>query len=231
MATNTEEIKKLKKEFKGLKDSLQEILDIVKTSAVESSANKEDSDEVGKLKKEIDDFKATLDSINKSSSPEPIIINKEERDVLFTSLYPGMLNLSTDRNGQGEVYTFNEFGEEKNIPYAQARQIIKNNRHFITGGLVFINDDDIIKVDRLENDYKKILDKDSILKLFNSDKEKFSKVYNNMTTLQKEILHTIIVKRMAKGKNVDYNIVKVIDDDLHCDIASEVENGKNLIEQ
>ena len=47
---------------------------------------------------------------------------------------------------------------------------IKNNKNFIEGGNVFINDDEVIKSQRLENIYKKLLSYDGMLDLLNKDK-------------------------------------------------------------
>nr|DAK84764.1 MAG TPA: hypothetical protein [Caudoviricetes sp.] len=210
MATNTDEIKKLKKEIQNFKSV------------------KEENEE---LKKELEEIKKMLsNNISTNQANAPIIINDTERDVLFTSLYPGILNLSTEGNGKGEIYSFQHFGEEQNIPYSQARQIIKNNKNFIVDGFVFISDDDIIKTERLEDKYKKILDKSSLLELFEMNRKEFKNIFENMTKSQKEIIHRIVAEKINKKEDVDANIIAIINEILHCDIMAEIENGKDLEE-
>lgn len=207
MATNTDEIKKLKKQIKDLQADINE---------------KE------QLKQEIEELKKTI--ANNSIVSQGIVVSNQDRDILFTSLCPGILNLSTEGYGKGEVYTFEKFGEEINIPYSQARQIIKNNKSFITGGLVFINDDEIIASERLVNEYKKILNKDKMLKIFEANRTEFKSVFGAMTDSQKEVLHQIIVQRLLENKDVDMNIVYIVNEAMNCDIMKEVESGKGLTE-
>lgn len=194
MATNTEELKKLKKELNELKKLLAQ---------------------------------ATETSVNQNNN----VPMNNDRDILFTSLYPGILNLSTEGNGVGDIYTFNEFGSELNIPYQEARQIIRKNRRFATEGYFFISDDDIIKSERLESDYKTILDKNKILNLFEVSGDKFRKIFENMTGAQQDILHQIVVKKLKNNENVDMNVVYVINETLKCDVLDESKNDKKLEEK
>ena len=158
-------------------------------------------------------------------------IGDNEKDVTLTSLTVGQLNLSTEGYGAGVVYTFNEIGEQQTVPYSDLKRIIKNNKNFIEGGNVFINDDEVIKSQRLENIYKKLLSYDEMLELFNKDKKAFSKIFEGMTKNQKENLKGIIFDKLGKdSSSVDMNIVQVINDDMNIDIMNEFRQSKELID-
>lgn len=215
MATNTDEIKKLKKQIKELKDIAEE--------------KEQMKQEKEQMKQEIEELKKIIKA--SFAQPQEIISNNQDRDILFTSLYPGILNLSTEGYGKGDVFTFEKFGEEVNIPYSQARQIIRNNKSFITGGLVFISDDEIIKSERLTNDYKKILNKEKLLKTFEMNKNEFKDIFEAMTDSQKEILHQTMINRLVAGKDVDMNMVSIVNNAMNCDILKEVNDGKGLTEE
>ena len=205
MATNTDEIKSLKKNIKKITEEKEELV------------------------KEIEEIKKMLASANSVQQTQtPIIINDSDRDVLFTSLYPGLLNLSTEGYGNGDIYTFDHFGDEQNIPYSHAKQIIRNNKSFITGGYVFINDDELVRSERLESQYKKILNKEKILKTFSLNKTEFKQVFENMTDAQKEILRQVVTRKMSDGQDVDMNIVDMINKELNCNIGEEIKNGEGL---
>lgn len=158
-------------------------------------------------------------------------IGDNNKDVILTSLTVGQLNLSTEGYGQGAIYTFDEMGEQQSIPYDDVKKIIKNNKSFIEGGSVFINDDEVIKNQRLENTYKKLLSYEGMLDLLNKDRKAFAKVFSTMTKNQKENLKGIIFDKLEKdSSSVDMNIVQVINEDMGIDIMSEVKNAKDLKE-
>jgi hypothetical protein len=158
-------------------------------------------------------------------------IGENNKDVVVTSLTVGQLNLSTEGYGQGEIYTFEHIGEEQSIPLEDLKKIIKNNKSFVEGGNFFINDDDVVKSQKLTNIYKKLLSYDEMLDLFNKDRSVFEKVFANMTANQKETLKRIIFEKLNENeKSVDMNIVQVINDNLGIDIMDDFRNQKRLSE-
>ena len=158
-------------------------------------------------------------------------IGENNKDVVVTSLTVGQLNLSTEGYGQGEIYTFEHIGEEQSIPLEDLKKIIKNNKSFVEGGNFFINDDDVVKSQKLTNIYKKLLSYDEMLDLFNKDRSVFEKVFANMTANQKETLKRIIFKKLEDDeKKVDMNIVRVIDENMGTNIMEEFSNQKKLSE-
>lgn len=176
-------------------------------------------------------------AVNANKVSEPTVnnitqyIGDNNKDVVLTSLTVGQLNLSTEGYGQGVVYTFEEIGEQQSIPYDDVKKIIKNNKAFIEGGNVFINDDEVIKSQRLENIYKKLLSYEGMLDLLNKDRKAFTKIFSGMTKNQKENLKGIIFDKLEKdSSSVDMNIVQVINEDMNVDIMSEIKNAKDLIE-
>lgn len=158
-------------------------------------------------------------------------IGENNKDVVVTSLTVGQLNLSTEGYGQGEIYTFEHIGEEQSIPLEDLKKIIKNNKSFVEGGNFFINDDDVVKSQKLTNIYKKLLSYDEMLDLFNKDRSVFEKVFANMTANQKETLKRIIFEKLNENeKSVDMNIVQAINDNLGIDIMDDFRNQKRLSE-
>ena len=99
-----------------------------KTSA---KNNSNDSKKIKELEKTVSDLNNMIALLMKQTA------NSEtpsgDRDVTFISLCNHILNLSTEPNGGGEIYTFTEFGEEQSIPYSDAKRIIKSNKSFIQG--------------------------------------------------------------------------------------------------
>lgn len=197
MATNTDEIKKVKKQVKEL------------------------SELVASLTKIIEEKDKEIESRN---------FNNTDRDVLFISLCIGTLNLSTRKNGDGDIYTFHEFGEEQMIPYSDAKNIIKNNKSFIKGGKVFIDDKELIENERLTKDYENILSYKKLLDLFSSDAQTFEKIFKSMPKGQKESFKDVLAQKIIKGEKIDRNLIYIVNQEMNTNIEEKIENGKNLME-
>lgn len=154
-----------------------------------------------------------------------------DRDVLFISLCNHTLNLCTEQRGEGTVYSFEKFGEEQIIPYSDAKKIIRNNKRFIKDGKCYIVDDDLIKAEHLTNDYKRILSKEALIELLNTDKKKFQSIFDTMTDTQKETIKSVLIEKIIKDKeDVDMNIIQYINEKLNTDILADVKYTEGLFE-
>lgn len=218
MASNTDEIKKMKKQVSELTGTVETLLKIIEE-------NKKREEEMANLIKDMENNKpAEVKQESKST------VKDMERDVLFISLCMGTLNLSTRKNGDGEIYTFNEFGEEQMIPYQDAKNIIKNNKSFIKGGKVFIDDEDLIQNERLTKDYENILDYKGLKDLFNTDAATFEKIFKSIPDGQKQSFKDILGQKIIKGEKIDRNLIYIVNQELNTNIEESIENGKNLTE-
>jgi hypothetical protein len=73
---------------------------------------------------------------NLTKENEQLKVDKEEKeeneeltsdtDIPVISLVTGGLTLSTEGNGNGTVYRFEEFGEIRDIPFGDLKDIVKN---------------------------------------------------------------------------------------------------------
>lgn len=206
-------------------------------SAAKSTVSKKEYDE---MKKQLEEMKALMNKVLNSSNEEKKnntvnnitnYIGDNTKDVFVTSLTVGELNLSTEGYGRGEIYTFSNIGEEQSIPLEDLKKIVKNNKKFIDGGNVFINDDEVVKSLKLNNIYKKLLSYDEMQGLFKKDRDAFEKVFVGMTDNQKETLKRIIFEKLKENeKSVDMNIVQVINDVMDIDIMDDFKNSKKLSE-
>ena len=187
-----------------------------------------DSKRIKELEKTVSDLNNMIALLMKQTANSSV--SSGDRDIVFISLCNHILNLSTEPNGGGEIYTFTEFGEEQSIPYSDAKRIIKSNKRFIRGGKCYIADDELIKSEHLVNDYKKILSKDSLLELLSAERTKFPAIFDAMTDTQKELFRDIVVDKLSKSKNsVDMNIVQYINESLNIDILSSINFSKELL--
>ena len=199
------------------------------------STNTVSKKEVEQMRKQMEDMQKLIIQLTGQAFDKPQnvqYINDNNKDVTLTSLTVGELNLSTEGYGQGEVYTFSHYGEQQAVPYDDLKKLIKNNKRFFEGGNVFINDEEVVKEQKLVNIYKKLLSYDEIEKIFSEDKNTFEKIYKSMTKNQKETLKGIIYDKLDKDeKSVDMNIVQILNDDMGIDIMNDYRNQKKLFEE
>lgn len=186
------------------------------------------------LLKKFEEMQEALTRVTNNNQPIQNItqyIGDKDKDISVTSLTVGLLNLSTEGYGAGEVYKFRNIGEEQMIPMEDLKKIVKNNKSFIEGGKVFINDDEVVKNLKLTNAYKKLLSYNEINDLFSKDRKAFEKIFSNMTANQKETVKRIIFEKLSKdAQSVDMNIVQVVNNLLDVDIMSDVRKQQELLE-
>lgn len=191
--------------------------------------------EVEQMRKQMEDMQKLIIQLTGQAFDKPQnvqYINDNNKDVTLTSLTVGELNLSTEGYGQGEVYTFSHYGEQQAVPYDDLKKLIKNNKRFFEGGNVFINDEEVVKEQKLVNVYKKLLSYEQMEKIFGEDRDVFEEIYKGMTENQKETLKGIIFDKLNENeKSVDMNIVQILNEDMGIDIMSDYRNQKKLFEE
>ncbi len=199
------------------------------------STNTVSKKEVEQMRKQMEDMQNLIIQLTGKAfdqSQNVQYVNDNNKDVTLTSLTVGELNLSTEGYGQGEVYTFSNYGEQQAVPYEDLKKLIKNNKHFFEGGNVFINDEEVVKEQKLVNVYKKLLSYEQMEKIFSEDRGVFEEIYKGMTGNQKETLKGIIFDKLNKNeKSVDMNIVQILNEDMEIDIMSDFKAQKKLFEE
>lgn len=196
--------------------------------------------EFNKLKKQLLETQELLrqmidnkvSNVNNTKSAEKY----EDEDVIFTSLGSGLINISTGGNGMGDIYQLENFGDEISVSYSKSRELIRNNKSFFTRGLIFINDEGLVKKEGLSEVYKNLLDKEGIVNLISGNYNDFEKIFKNMSDGQKNIIKKIIIDKLGRNEKIDMNIISLIDtlspkndNGLDMSIIEAVEYNKKLI--
>lgn len=199
------------------------------------STNTVSKKEVEQMRQQMEDMQKLIIQLTGKAfdqSQNVQYVNDSNKDVTLTSLTVGELNLSTEGYGQGEVYTFSHYGEQQAVPYEDLKKLIKNNKRFFEGGNVFINDEEVVKEQKLVNVYKKLLSYEQMEKIFSEDRSVFEEIYKGMTGNQKETLKGIIFDKLNENeKSVDMNIVQILNEDMGIDIMSDFKAQKKLFEE
>lgn len=194
-----------------------------KNTDLENSDMKELLAQMKSLQKELNKLKAEKTQPVQTSAP-----TNTDREVSFVSLTPGMLNLSTEGNGQGQVYSFDHFGQIHFIPYSEAKMILKNQPHFARAGYFYIDDEELIKNSQLTVAYKTIIDQATFEELFTTSPSAFSKIFKGIPEAQRESFADMLAKKLYDGEKIDMNIVQEVNTITRRNISTEAIGDKEI---
>lgn len=130
-----------------------------------------------------------------------------DTDIEVISQAVGRLILATEGYGMGTLYNFEEFGEVKDIPFGDLKDIVKNNGSFAKEGLFYVANDQAVKKLRLNRFYDNLIDDKTFKNLFNMDSKTVIELYKTASKLQQEQIVSLIEDRLDKKLDVDGNIL------------------------
>ena len=130
-----------------------------------------------------------------------------DTDITVISQTVGKLVISTEGNGIGTVYRFEEFGEVQDIPFGDLKDIVKNKPRFAKEGAYFICNPQAVKKLRLGNQYKNLIDDKTFVNLFDKDAKTIIALYESAPKMQQEQVVSLIQDRLDNGLEVDGNVL------------------------
>lgn len=133
--------------------------------------------------------------------------NYLETEVPVVSMCQGELNLATQGKGQGNIYTFTDFGQIIDIPFGDLKDIVQHNQRFANEGYFYIVDEEVVKKLRKTSEYNKMLPPDVIENIFKNDANKIIDLYNMAPRGQKETIVEMIKNKRLQGIDVDANVL------------------------
>ena len=186
-----------------------------KTAVVEETTNVNDEllKKLEEMQKQLADLKAENESL-KTKQVEDRTEDEEEingdTEVVVISQFMGKLVISTEGNGIGTVYRFEEFGDVQDIPFSDLKEIVKNKPNFAKEGLFYIANERAVKKLRLTKEYEHIIHNDLFAHLLDEKSDVIVKAYQNAPKLQQEQIVAMIDERLAANKEVDGNVLMKI---------------------
>jgi hypothetical protein len=169
---------------------------------------KETPDKMEMLENQVKELQnqLTLLMSNKKTKSEPKE-NGTDGYVKVMSLTPHMLNLSTEGNGKGKIFTFHKFGEVKRILYHNLVDILEGNQKFHEQGLFYIMDKNVIEKHGLVEMYEKILTKELIEKIINGENQTDAvNIFQSATEKQQDFVCDMFIQKIFNGETVDLNL-------------------------
>lgn len=193
------------------------------TKAVEEEV-KNDSADLSAIMKQMEEMQKQILALTKENEAlqrETVAEDTEltaDTDVVVISMYHGSLVLSTEPNGTGVQYIFEEFGEEQDIPFGDLRDICKNMRRFAQEGYFYIANENVVKKLRLTSSYGRMLPYKDMAELETKPAEVVIEMYKLASELQKGEILNLFLEKYRSGKPVDTNILRGIGDLIGRDL-------------
>lgn len=181
-------------------------------------------------KDKMQEMQAQIDMLTKLLGGKSLNSTKADSYIEFESLSLSPLYLSTEGNGKGELYTFDNFGDTNSIPLVDAKNIVRQNKAFIQNGLVYIKDEDFVNSENLKKYYDNIIDVAEMNNLLLCKRATFSERFSKLSKFQQETVCGLISSRLKDKKNVDIDVLFYINQLLGRDLKQEVENLQKLID-
>lgn len=150
---------------------------------------------------------------SKQNGEKTVTLQDEfRRRVTITSISTGGVNLRTNTTGSAKPFRLERFGQTIPIIYEDLMDCINTDRWIFEEGFVYINDEQAIKEQYLEDAYKRFLTADKIKNILTFDDDKIAEMVANSTPEIQETIIKLVCDKINKGESINLNKVKVIGD-------------------
>ena len=192
------------------KDATKVVAQVDVSKEVVQDATQELLKKFEELQKQLAELKAENDALKDNTQVEDNNNVEEltsDTDITVISQTVGKLVLSTEGNGIGTVYRFEEFGEVQDIPFGDLKDIVKHKPRFAKEGAYFICNPQAVKKLRLGTQYKNLIDDKTFTNLFDKDAKTIVALYESAPKMQQEQVISLIEDRLANKLEVDGNVL------------------------
>jgi len=201
------------------------------SQAVEQTVNPENQSELIAMLLEKVALLEQQQNATVEDNKEEYVDIRPDSYIQLMSLCSNKLNLSTGRIPPFKKYSFESFGDVKRVPYQQVVEIIENHPTFTEEGIYYILNKDVIRRHGLDDAYAKILDKEQIESIFDSNPETAFSLYESANNKQKGIIVDMLIQKMVQGENIDMNLIHRVSKSSGRDISTIVDEAKEIMEE
>ena len=148
------------------------------------------------------------------------------KKIKCINLMHNPVNISTEANGNGKVYTFEKYGDSRLIRFDEIADIVSAYPNTMEKGYVYIANKDAVEALGLTEDYEKVYDKETMDKLIMLREEVDLELFLGLDDNLMESAVVEIAKRINANEQVDYNYLARIKAETKYDILAIAEDLK-----
>lgn len=150
------------------------------------------------------------------------------KKIKCVNLMHNPINVSTEPNGGGKVYTFEKYGDYRMIRFDDLSDILSSYPYTMEHGLIYITDNKVVEAFGLSDEYSKLYDKATMDKIIYLREETDVDLFIGMEKNLRESTAREIAKLMNQNEKMDYNYLRRIKDECNLDIE---QIAKDILEE
>lgn len=150
------------------------------------------------------------------------------KKIKCINLMHNPVNVSTETNGNGKVYTFEKYGDSRLIRFDEIADIVSAYPNTMEKGYIYIANKEAVEALGLTEDYEKVYDKDTMDKLIMLREEVDLELFLGLDDNLMESTAIEVAKRINANEQVDYNYLARIKAETKYDILAIAEDLKKV---
>ena len=171
--------------------------------------------------------------IENNNQPQTVVVNNENnsirgKKVKVVNLMQNPLNISTEQNGNGRVYSFKNYGDSRLIKFDDLADIVASYPYTMEHGLAYICDKEVVEELGLADDYAKLFDKERMDKVVKLREESDLDLFLGMDINLQESAAKRIAELINANERMDYNYLRIIKEKTGIDIEEIARELKDL---
>lgn len=202
-----------------------------KTEEIKTENNQEEL--IKQLMAQIAEQNAKMAEMQSQINSQPTTIIQQSnsmssKKVKVINLMHNPLNISTEPNGRGRVYTFREYGDSKLIKYDDLVEIVSSYPNTMESGVAYICDKEAVESLGLAEEYEHLFDKKTMDRITWLREEADLELFLGMDRNLQESTSVEIAKLLNANERIDYNYLRIIKDKTSIDIEEIAKNLKDM---
>lgn len=180
---------------------------------------------IKKLMAQLEEQNAKMAEMQKQidNKSQTVVVNADNnairgKKVKVVNLMQNPLNLSTEPNGMGRIFTFNKYGDSKLIKFDDLADIVASYPYTMEHGLAYICDKEVVEELGLADDYAKLFDKERMDKVVKLREESDLDLFLGMDINLQESAAKRIAELINANERMDYNYLRTIKEKTGIDI-------------
>lgn len=204
---------------------------------VEKKVDNSQDELIKKLMAQLEEQNAKMAEMQKqienNNQPQTVVVNNENnsirgKKVKVVNLMQNPLNISTEQNGNGRVYSFKNYGDSRLIKFDDLADIVASYPYTMEHGLAYICDKEVVEELGLADDYAKLFDKERMDKVVKLREESDLDLFLGMDINLQESAARRIAELINANERMDYNYLRTIKEKTGIDIEAIAKELKEL---
>lgn len=205
------------------------------TTTINKNDEQNSKDIINDLIKKIEEQNNKMAELQKQldESKQPLIVQQTNdrmsaKKVKVINLMHNALNISTEPNGSGRVYSFEKYGDSRFIKFDDLVDILSSYPYTMENGLAYICDKDVVAELGLSDEYENLFGKEIMDKVIWLRTETELELFLGMNKDLQESTAIKIAELINNNERMDYNFLREIKDKTNIDIEKIANDIKEL---